>query len=134
MPALPDQLGRRGSRWVRARVPAKKANSGLSFADPMVEKAAKNIFKVAAKQKAGEFKPQREKDVLTVALGNPEHPGRVRGISSKEVSKEGFGPEWEGMYRKRDHYKEELSNSFKEEAKKEVEQVMNKMLSILLLS
>jgi hypothetical protein len=129
LPALPDQLGRRGSQWVHARVPAKKANSSLSFADPMVEEAAKNIFKVAAKQKAGEFKPQREKDVLTVALGNPEHPGRVRGISSKEGWKEGFGPEWEGMYRKRDRYKEELSNFFKEEAKKEVEQVMNKMLS-----
>jgi hypothetical protein len=129
LPALPDQLGSRGSRWVRARVPAKKANSGLSFADPMVEEAVKNIFKVAAKQKAGEFKPQREKDVLTVALGNLEHPGRVRGISSKEGWKEGFGPEWEGMYRKRDRYKEELSNFFKEEAKKEVEQVMNKMLS-----
>ena len=33
------------------------------------------------------------------------------------------------MYRKRDRYKEELSNYFKEEAKKEVEQVINKMLS-----
>jgi len=106
LPALPNQLGRRGAWWVRARVPTKKANSGLSFPDPMFEEAAKNIFKVEAKQKAGEFKPQREKDVLTIALGNPEHHGRVRGISSKEGWKEGFGPEWEGMYRKRDRYKE----------------------------
>jgi len=50
----------------------------------MVEEAVKNIFTVAAKQQAGYFKPQREIDVLTVPLGNPEHPGRVRGISSKE--------------------------------------------------
>ena len=84
----------------------------------MVEEAAKNIFKVAAKQQASEFKPQREKDVLNVALGNPKHPGRVRGISSKEGWKEEFGPEWEGMYRKLDRYKEELSNFFKAEAKK----------------
>ena len=129
LPALPDQLGRRGSRWIRARVPAKEAKSGLSFSDPMVEEAAKNIFAVAAKQQAGEFKPQREKDVLTVALGNPEHPGRVRGISSKEGWKEGFGPEWEAMYRKRDRYKAEMSNYFKEEAKREVEEVMSKILS-----
>jgi hypothetical protein len=81
---------------------------------------------VVAKQKAGEFKPQREKDVLTVALGNPEHPGRVRGISSKEGWKEGFGPEWEAMYRKRDRYKAEISNYFKEEAKREVEEVMKR--------
>jgi len=59
----------------------------------MVEEAAKNIFKVAAKQQAGEFKPQGEKDVLIIALGNPKHPGRVRGISSMEGWKEGFGPE-----------------------------------------
>jgi len=72
----------------------------------MVEEAVKNIFAVAAKQQAGEFKPQREKDILTVALGNLEHSGRVRGISSKEGWKEGFGPEWEAMYRKRDRYKE----------------------------
>ena len=70
-----------------------------------------------------------EKDVLTVALGNLEHPGRVRGISSKEGWKEGFRPEWKGVYRKHDRYKQELSNFFKEEAKKEVEQVMNEMLS-----
>ena len=114
---LPDQLGRRGSRWVRARVPAKIAKSGLSFSDPMVEEAAKNVFVVAAKQRADEFKPQRERDILTIALGNPEHPSRVRGISSKEGWKEGFGLEWEGMYRKRDRYKDEMSNYFKEEAK-----------------
>ena len=95
----------------------------------MVEEATKNIFAVAAKQQAGKFKPQRERDVLTVALGNPEHLGRVRGISSKEGWKEGFRPEWEGMYRKHDRYKEEMSNYFKEEAKREVEEVMSKILS-----
>ena len=48
LPMLPNQLGRRGLRWVRAWVPAKKVKSGLSFADPMVEEAAKNIFVVEA--------------------------------------------------------------------------------------
>ena len=95
----------------------------------MVEEAAKNIFAVAAKQQAGEFKPQREKNILTVALGNPEHPGRVRRISSKEGWKEEFKLEWEAMYRKRDRYKEEMSNYFKEEAKREIEEVMSKILS-----
>ena len=100
--ALPDQLGCRGSRWVHARVPTKEAKFGLSFCDPMVEEAAKNIFTVVAKQRAGKFKPQRERerDILTFALGNPEHPGHVQGISSKEEWKEGFGLEWEAMYRK----------------------------------
>jgi hypothetical protein len=32
------------------------------------------------------------RDILTASLGNPEHPGRVRGISSKEGWKDGFEP------------------------------------------
>jgi hypothetical protein len=60
--------------------------------------------------------------------GNPEHPGRVRGISSKEGWKEGFGPQWEGLYKKRDRYKEEMANYFKEEAKKEFKGLMSEML------
>ena len=53
----------------------------------------------------------------------------VYEASSKEGWKEGFGPEWEAMYRKRDRYKAEMSNYFKEEAKREVEEVMSKILS-----
>jgi hypothetical protein len=55
----------------------------------MLDGAAKSIFAVVAKQHEGLFKPQRERDILTAGLGNPEHPGRVRGISWKE----GFGLE-----------------------------------------
>ena len=97
----------------------------------MVEEAAKNIFAVVAKQRAAEFKPQREKDILTVVRGNPKHPGRVRGISSKEGWKKGLRPEWEAMYRKRDHYKEEMSNYFKEEAKREVEELMQRLTTAM---
>jgi hypothetical protein len=42
------------------------------------------------------------------SLANPEHPSRVRGISSNEGWKEGFGPHWEGLYKKRDRYKEKM--------------------------
>ena len=49
----------------------------MSFADPIVEEAAKNIFVVVAKKQEGSFKPQRERDILTAGLGNPEHPSRV---------------------------------------------------------
>jgi hypothetical protein len=80
---------------------------------------------MTAKQSQGSFKPQRERDILMAGLGNPEHPGRVRGISSKE----GFGPQWEGLYKKRDRYKEVLSDYFKQEAKKEFKDLMSQMLS-----
>jgi hypothetical protein len=94
----------------------------------MLDKAAKSIFTVASKQHEGLFKPQRERYILTAGLGNLEHPGRVRGISSKEGWKEGFGPEWEGEYKKHDGYKEEIKSYF-EEAKKEFQEMMSKILS-----
>ena len=128
LPTLSEQLGERTANWIRARKP-RETESGVSFDDPTVEEAAKNIYAIAAKQSEGTFKPQREKDILTAGLGNPEHPGRVRGISSKEGWKEGFRPQWEGLYKKRDRYKEEMTNYFKEEAKKEFKGLMSEMLS-----
>jgi len=48
----------------------------------MTDEAAKNILAMVAKQKEGSFKPSRERDTLSVGLGNPEHLGRVRGVLS----------------------------------------------------
>jgi hypothetical protein len=73
---LSEQLGERTANWIRARKP-RETESGVSFDDPTVEEAAKNIYAIAVKQSEGTFKPQREKDILTAGLGNPEHPGRV---------------------------------------------------------
>ena len=36
------------------------------------------------------FVPDREKDELTMALGNPEHPGRTRGMPGSVSWKDGF--------------------------------------------
>jgi hypothetical protein len=82
LPTLSEQLGERMANWIRVRNP-RETKAGVSFDDPIVEEAAKNIYAMAAKQSQGSFKPQREGDILTAGLGNPEHPGRVRGISSK---------------------------------------------------
>lgn len=128
MPALFEQVGKRTANYIRARKPIE-TETGLSFDDPVVEELAKSFFAVAAKQHEGSFKPQREKDILTAGLGNPEHPGHVRGISSKEGWKEGLGPQWEGIYKKRDRYKEAMADYFKEEAKKDFKDMMTQMLS-----
>jgi hypothetical protein len=125
---LSKQLGERTTNWIRARKP-RETEVGVSFDDPNVEEAAKNIYAMAAKQSQGSFKPQRDRDILTASLGNPEHPGRVRGLSSKEGWKEGFRPQREGLYKKCDRYKEELSDYFKQEAKKEFKDLMSQMLS-----
>ena len=38
----------------------------------------------------GTFVPDRENDELTMALGNPEHPGRTRGTPGSVPCKAGF--------------------------------------------
>ena len=47
----------------------------------MTDEVAKNILVMVAK-KEGPFKPLRERDTLSVGLGNLEHPGHVRGVLS----------------------------------------------------
>ena len=48
------------------------------------------MLALAELQKQGKFKPQREQDVLSIAIGSKEHGGRVRGLSSKLSIKDGF--------------------------------------------
>ena len=48
----------------------------------------------------GRFLPDREKDKLSRALGNPEHPGRTRGTSGSVPWKVGF-PDSSDTYRSR---------------------------------
>jgi hypothetical protein len=88
---LSEQLGERMANWIRARKP-RETEADVSFDDPNVKEAEKNIYAMAAKESQGSFKPQKERDILMACLGNPEHPGRVRGISFKEGWKEGFRP------------------------------------------
>ena len=48
--------------------------------------------RIAAQASDGSFTRVRENDVLTEALENPEHRGRVRGVSSSLGWVQGFGP------------------------------------------
>jgi hypothetical protein len=56
-------------------------------------------------QPSGEWQPNRDKDELTYALGNPEHGGRTRGYGS--VSWEHAFPQDRETYRSRQRKKEE---------------------------
>jgi hypothetical protein len=55
---------------------------------------------LAAKEKFGEFKLQRERDQLSAALENEEHHGRTRAIFSIASWKEGFADQ-SHIYKKR---------------------------------
>ena len=74
MPVLSEQVGERSANWIRAWKP-KETETGVSFEDPMLDEAMRSIFAVAGMQQEGKFMPRRERDILSVGLGNPEHPG-----------------------------------------------------------
>jgi hypothetical protein len=65
------------------------------------------------KKRLGLFKSDRENDVLSGALGNAEHTGRIRGIASQISWKVSFlNDAW--SYKKCDRYKRNLEDAIEE--------------------
>uniref|UniRef100_K3XSL7 Uncharacterized protein n=1 Tax=Setaria italica TaxID=4555 RepID=K3XSL7_SETIT len=58
-------------------------------------------------ERKGELVPNRDKDVLNLALGTKEHGGCVRGVSSKLTIKDGFERD-RASYKSHSHYKDDL--------------------------
>jgi len=62
----------------------KKLKQGMAkYNEPKAKEAEKALIVISAAKQQGKFKPVGQHDLLTEALGNPEHRGRVRGISSR---------------------------------------------------
>ena len=101
-----DGLDERGWQWIQARKP-KIVEGKPKFDRSETEVVAEKILQLVELQKKGQFKPHREKDVLSTAIGSKEHGGRVRGMSSKLSIKDGFEKDW-ARYRSHDRYKEEI--------------------------
>jgi hypothetical protein len=83
----------------------------ITFSNPAVVGLANKVKDLASKASDGSFTGVRESDILTAALENPEHRGRVRGMSSSVGGGKGFGEEFAGMYRKK---RKERSDAEKE--------------------
>jgi hypothetical protein len=62
------------------------------------------------KKRLGLFKSDRENDVLSGALDNVEHTGRIHGVASQMPWKVGF-PNDAWSYKKRDRYKINLEDA-----------------------
>ena len=68
----PDRV----STWVFGNGGALDPETGkVVYADPKLAIPMKKIEEAIKEVEEGTFHPDREKDVLTKALGNPEHPG-----------------------------------------------------------
>ena len=97
-----EQFPGRSRPYLRARSGKATSESGnITFSSPLVAEVADKVKRIAAQASDGSFTGVRENDVLTEALENPEHRGRVRGVSSSLGWGKGFGEECAGMYRKK---------------------------------
>ena len=68
---------------------------------------AERMLQLAELQKKGQLKSNREKDVLSTAIGSKEHGGRVRGMSSKLSIRDVFEKD-RARYRSHDRYKKDI--------------------------
>ena len=73
----------RSRNWILRRSTSTEASSGLKFNNPKTEQAKSQILKYAKDKQKGSFKPSRERDELSLALGNLEHIGRTRGLGKR---------------------------------------------------
>src|SRR5664279_6026443 len=91
-----------GHRWTQRQgslFQGKKNKEKIQTVTKEIVKAIENVQK-------GTFKPDRENDELTLALGNPEHGGRTRGYGPGVSWKAGF-PECADSYKSRQRKKKQ---------------------------
>ena len=68
--------------WILGRSTDASVTS-LKFDNPMTKETVLKILKYAEDKEKGSFKPSRERDELSLALGNSEHTGRTRGLGKR---------------------------------------------------
>ncbi|RCV07756.1 hypothetical protein SETIT_1G271300v2 [Setaria italica] len=78
-----------------------------TFLTSKTNQVAEKINDLSKRQRKGEFIPNRDKDVLSSALGMKEHGGRVRGVSLKLTIKDGFERD-RASYKSHSRYKDDL--------------------------
>jgi hypothetical protein len=119
LPTIFEGMDERSRNWILARVLAIPPDDNVSFQKPLIEQIYQKLEGLAEMQKKGLFVPDKEKDMLTAVIETPEHPGRVRGISSTLPWGKAFR-EHRSSYKKRDHYKKKLEDKMREIAKQEL--------------
>ena len=88
----------RSRNWIYARS-IESSDSNLNFNKPETQEAVSRILKYAEDKEKGSFNPSRERDELSLGLGNKEHTGHTRGLGKRMTWKQGF-EEDRHMYKK----------------------------------
>jgi hypothetical protein len=116
-----DDLDERSRDFLYGRRPKKLKEGMKKFNRPKIEEAEKAIVELTMAKNSGKIEIRKGQDVLTFALGNPEHRGRVRGMSSRKSWKSVEC--WQSdanTYHSRQRYKEGLRQEGRDEALREM--------------
>jgi hypothetical protein len=84
-----EGIEERTQHWLLARSNLTEDGT-LVYKKKEVVAIQEKALQVAAKQRLSLFQSDRESIQLNVALGNPKHIGRIRGIGSQMLWKHGF--------------------------------------------
>ncbi|RLN11625.1 hypothetical protein C2845_PM09G17090 [Panicum miliaceum] len=112
-----EGINERGRDFFHARRPKKLKEGRTKYNEPQIEEAEKALLAANVAKERGMFEPSRQHDIL----GNPEHRGRVRGVSSRHSWKK--VDSWQSdatSYHTRQRYKEGLIKKGRDEAVKEI--------------
>jgi hypothetical protein len=73
-------MDERSRNWILARVSAIPPDDNVSIQKPSTEQIYQKLEGLAEMQKKGLFVTDGEKDMLTTAIGTPEHPTVFKGF------------------------------------------------------
>ncbi|KAJ1702823.1 hypothetical protein LUZ63_002602 [Rhynchospora breviuscula] len=113
----------RSYRWCRARATEDPVTGELRVTNP---KACEVLDKAVALAKSGEIQSIRQNDVLTSALGTPEHSGRLRGYPIFSGVKQVFG---KGTRKSKQFSQEEIDKRVDEGIKRRLPEEVSKEVS-----
>jgi hypothetical protein len=99
-PNLVEDIEERTVNWLLTRSELTQ-DGKLVHEKKRVSVVEEKAVQLTEKKRLGLFKSDRENDVLSGALGNAEHTGRIRGIASQMLWKVDF-PNNAWSYKKRD--------------------------------
>ena len=74
----------RSRNWIYARS-IESFGGNLKFDKPETHEAVSRILKYVEDKEMGSFNPSRERDELSLGLGNKEHTGRTRGLGKRMI-------------------------------------------------
>ena len=68
--------------WIYARS-IESSGGNLKFDKPGTQEAVSRILKHTEDKEKGSFNPSKERDELSLVLGNKDHTGRTRGLGKR---------------------------------------------------